>query len=52
LLRIAAASLSGSPGISGPLVPGAGLVLRKIESIHRSAFEFVFVDEAVDLHGI
>lgn len=29
LLRISSASLSGSPGISGPLVPGAGLVLRK-----------------------
>src|SRR5688572_22616466 len=29
LLRIASASLSGSPGISGPVVPGAGLVLRK-----------------------
>ena len=29
LLLIASASLSGSPGISGPLVPGAGLVFLK-----------------------
>jgi hypothetical protein len=29
LLLIASASLSGSPGMSGPLAPGAGLVLRK-----------------------
>ena len=29
LLLIASASRSGSPGISGPLVPGAGLVFRK-----------------------
>jgi hypothetical protein len=29
LLLIASASRSGSPGISGPPVPGAGLVLRK-----------------------
>jgi hypothetical protein len=29
LLLIASASRSGSPGMSGPLVPGAGLVLRK-----------------------
>jgi hypothetical protein len=36
LLRIASASLSGSPGISGPLLPGAGLVLRKIR-IHSSS---------------
>jgi hypothetical protein len=38
LLRIASASRSGSPGISGPLVPGGGLVLRKTR-IHS------------DLHG-
>ncbi len=50
-LRIASASRSGSPGMRGPLVPGAGLVLRKTR-IHSSiCFEFVFVDEAVDLHG-
>ena len=29
LLRIASASRSGSPGMSGPLVPDAGLVFRK-----------------------
>jgi hypothetical protein len=29
LIRIASASRSGSPGISGPWVPGAGLVFRK-----------------------
>src|SRR5687768_16855277 len=52
LLLIASASRSGSPGISGPLVPEAGLVLRKTR-IHSSIcfFEFVFVDEAVDLQG-
>jgi hypothetical protein len=37
--------------MSGPLVPGAGLVLRKTR-IHSSIFfELVFVDEAVDLDG-
>ena len=52
LLRIASASLSGSPGMSGPLVPGAGLVFRNTR-IHSSIcfFKFVFVDESVNLHG-
>ena len=52
LLRIASASRSGSPGMRGPLVPGAGLVfLKDVNPVVDLFLEFVFVDETVDLHG-
>ena len=49
-LLIASASRSGSPGISGPLVPGAGFGLAEdMNPVVDVFFELVFVDEVVDL---
>jgi hypothetical protein len=38
--------------MSGPLVPGGGLgVAKDVNPLVDLFFEFVFIDEAVDLHG-
>ena len=52
LLRIASASRSGSPGMRGPLVPGAGLVfLKDLNPVVHLRFELDGVDKPVDPHG-
>ena len=52
LLLIASASRSGPPGISGPLVPGAGFgIAEDLYPVVDLFFEFSLVDEAVNLHS-
>ena len=49
LLLTASASISGSPGIKGPLDTGACFVFSKdLNPVLDLFFELVFVDEAID----
>ena len=50
LIRIASASHSGSPGISGPLAGGGFGVAKHLNPVDLF-LELVFVDEALDPQG-